>query len=73
MSGKKVCFQFPECSLSYAKITQTSGKKFCFQFPKCNLSGAKIIKKGLWYRFFMIFSSSLCFILTDAVSYTCCW
>ena len=21
-SGKKACFQFPECSLSYAKITQ---------------------------------------------------
>ena len=41
-SGKKVYFQFPECSLSYAKITQTSGKKVYFQFPECSLSYAKI-------------------------------
>ena len=44
-SGKKVCFQFPECSISYAKILPTSGKKVCFQFPECSLSYAKIMKK----------------------------
>ena len=41
-SAMKVYFQFPECSLSYAKITQTSGKKVYFQFPECSLSYAKI-------------------------------
>ena len=44
-SGKKVCFQFPECSLSYAKILPTSGKKVHFQFPECSISYAKIMKK----------------------------
>ena len=38
----KACFQIPECSLSYAKIVQTSGKKACFHFPECSLSYAKI-------------------------------
>ena len=45
-SGKKTCFQFPECSLPYAKAMQASGKKTCFQFPECSLPYAKIkIKK----------------------------
>ena len=43
-SGKKACFHFPECSLSYAKIVQTSGMKACFHFPECSLSYAKIQK-----------------------------
>ena len=32
-----------ECSLSYAKIMQTSVKKACFSLPECSLSYAKII------------------------------
>ena len=42
--GKKVYSQFPECSLSYAKIMQTRGKKVYFQFPECSLSYAKIMQ-----------------------------
>ena len=41
-SGKKVYFQFPECSLSYAKITQTSAMRTCSQIAECSLSYAKI-------------------------------
>ena len=26
-SGKKACFQLPECSLGYAKVMQTIGKR----------------------------------------------
>ncbi len=43
-SGKKACFQFPECSLPYAKVMQTSGKKACFQFPECSLPYAKVMQ-----------------------------
>ena len=43
MSGKRTCSQFPECSISYAKIVQTSGKRTCSQFPECSISYAKII------------------------------
>ena len=41
-SGKKACFQLPECSLGYAKLMQTSGKKACFQLPECSLGYAKV-------------------------------
>ena len=40
----KTCFQIPECSLSVAKIVQTSGMKACFQIPECSLSYAKIVQ-----------------------------
>ena len=40
-SGKKVCFQFAECSFSSAKKMQTSAKKACFQFAECSFSYAK--------------------------------
>jgi len=35
-SAKKACFQFAECSFSYAKKMQTSAKKACFQFAECS-------------------------------------
>ncbi len=41
----KTCFQIAECSLSYAKIMQTSAMKTCFQIAECSLSYAKISKK----------------------------
>jgi len=41
-SAKKACFQFAECSFSYAKKMQTSAKKACFQFAECSFSYAKI-------------------------------
>ena len=41
----KACFQIAECSLSYAKIMQTSAMKACFQIAECSLSYAKIQKK----------------------------
>ena len=40
----KTCFQNTECSLSVAKIVQTSGMKACFQIPECSLSYAKIVQ-----------------------------
>ena len=40
----KACFQIAECSLSYAKIMQTSAMKACFQIAECSLSYAKIQK-----------------------------
>ena len=43
LSAKKACFHFAECSLSYAKIVQTSAKKACFHFAECSLSYAKIL------------------------------
>ena len=41
-SAKKACFQFAECSYSYAKKMQTSAKKACFQFAECSFSYAKV-------------------------------
>ena len=38
----KACFQIAECSLSYAKIMQTSAMKACFQIAECSLSYAKV-------------------------------
>jgi len=40
-SAKKACFQFAECSFSYAKKMQTSAKKACFQFVECSFSYAE--------------------------------
>ena len=40
----KVYFQIAECSLSYAKIMQTSAMKVYFQIAECSLSYAKIKK-----------------------------
>ena len=41
--GMKVSlFQFPNISITYAKITQTRRKRTCSQFPECSLSYAKI-------------------------------
>ena len=54
-SGKKVCFQFPERRLSYAKILPASGKKACFQFPECRLSYAKILQKRCATKEFYLF------------------
>ena len=39
----KACFLIAECSLSYAKIVQTSAMKASFQIAECSLSYAKII------------------------------
>ena len=47
----KYFFDFPECSLSYAKIVQTSGKRACSLFPECSLSYTKIVQgecNGKW-------------------------
>ena len=41
--GKKACFQFPECSLFYAKIMQTSAMRACSYIAECSLSYAKIV------------------------------
>ena len=41
----KTCFHIAECSLSYAKIMQTSAMKTCFHIAECSLSYAKISKK----------------------------
>ncbi len=38
----KACFLIAECSLSYAKIMQTSAMKACFLIAECSLSYAKI-------------------------------
>ena len=54
-SGKKVYFQLPERSLSYAKIMQTSGKKVHFQLPECSLSYAKIVKISVEAKFVQSF------------------
>ena len=35
---------FPECSLSFTKIVQTSGKRACSLFPECSLSYTKIMQ-----------------------------
>ena len=43
-SGKKVYFQLPECSLTYAKLMQASGKKVYFQLPECSLTYAKLMQ-----------------------------
>ena len=40
----KACFLIAECSLSYAKIMQTSAMKACFQIAECSLSYAKILQ-----------------------------
>ena len=54
---KVFLFRIPECSLSFAKIMQTSGKKACFQFPECSLSYAKIMQgecsSKFWKRSFI--------------------
>ena len=42
--GKRACFQFPECSLPYAKVMPTNGKRACFQFPECSLPYAKVMQ-----------------------------
>ena len=60
-SGKKVYFQFPECSLSYAKIMQTRGKKVYFQFPECSLSYAKINKVSIHCNYLIYLFISLKF------------
>ena len=37
----KACFLIAECSLSYAKIMQTSAMKACFLIAECSLFYAK--------------------------------
>ena len=41
----KTCFQIAECSLSYAKVMQTSAMKTCFQIAECSFSWTKVNKK----------------------------
>ena len=40
--ARRIVLTFSECSLSYAKMMQTSGKRACSWFPECRLSYAKI-------------------------------
>ena len=43
-SGKKACFLFPECRLSYTKIMQTSAMRACSCIAECRLSYTKILQ-----------------------------
>ena len=44
-SGKKACFLFPECSLSYTKIMQTSAMRACSCIAECSLSYTKVMQE----------------------------
>ena len=67
----KACFQMAECSLSYAKIMQTSAMKACFQIAECSLSYAKIRKKNMkWVKitYFFINFAAKSYIWNDECS-----
>ena len=55
----KVYFQIAECSLSSAKIVQTSAMKVYFQIAECSLSSAKIVQTSAMKVYFQIAECSL--------------